>query len=206
MKKRVCVFGDSVVWGACIPKREAWVDLLRNYLDEKFDYSVELYNLGIDGNTSTDVLQRFEGEALARKPDLIIIAVGVNDSIFRINNQFDVSESEFRHNLLDIFEKAKKYARQIVFVGLAKGSDLETIPLKRSTTGKCYSKLAVQKYDGYIKSFSAEKNIPFVDIFSILTDGDFDDGLHPNIQGHSKIFQAVKKTLDGQGILDSLIS
>ncbi len=206
MSKRILAFGDSVVWGACIPRREAWADLLRNYLDEKFNYAVELYNLGIDGNTSADVLRRFDGEALARKPDLIIIAVGTNDSVFRKNNQFDVSESEFRQNLSDIFEKAKKYTRHIVFVGLAKGSDLETIPLKRSTTGKCYSKLGVKKYDGYIKSFSAEKNTPFVDIFSILTDGDFDDGLHPNIQGHSKIFQAVKKTLHGQGMLNFLIS
>jgi lysophospholipase L1-like esterase len=196
MKKRICVFGDSVVWGACIPKREAWTDLLRNYLDEKFNYSVDLYNLGIDGNTSKDILKRFDVEVQARNPDVIICAVGANDSIFRNNNQFEVSESNFLQNLSDILKKAKKYTEQILFVGLVKGSDTETIPLKRSATGKCYSKLAVKKYDGYIKSFAEQNNVPFVDVFTLLTDEDFDDGLHPNIQGHSKIFQAVKKTLD----------
>lgn len=196
MKKRICIFGDSVVWGACIPKREAWADLLRNYLDEKFNYSVDLYNLGIDGNTSKDILQRFDVEAQARNPDVIICAVGANDSIFRKNNQFDISESDFLQNLSDIFKKAKTYTEQILFVGLVKGSDAETIPLKRSTTGKCYSKLAVKKYDEYIKLFAKQNNAPFVDVFTLLSDDDFDDGLHPNIQGHSKIFQAVKKMLD----------
>lgn len=196
MKKRICIFGDSVVWGACIPKREAWTDLLRNHLDEKFNYSVALYNLGIDGNTSKDILKRFDVEAQARNPDVIICAVGANDSIFRNNNQFDISESDFLQNLTDILKKAKTYSEQILFVGLVKGSDVETIPLKRSTTGKCYSKLAVKKYDECIKLFTKQNNIPFVDVYPLLTDEDFDDGLHPNIQGHFKIFQAVKKILD----------
>jgi len=206
MRKRICVFGDSVVWGACIPKREAWADLLRNYLDEKYNYSVDLYNLGIDGNTSKDVLQRFDAEAQARNPDIIICAVGANDSIFRNDDKFDVSESVFLQNLSGILEKAKKYTQQIVFVGLVKGSDAETIPLKRSSTGKCYSKLAVKKYDGYVKSFAAQNSLPFVDVFTVLIDEDFDDGLHPNFSGHIKIFNAVIKTLDQQGILKSLIS
>lgn len=206
MKKRICVFGDSVVWGACIPKREAWADLLRNYLDETFNYSIELYNLGIDGNTSAGVLQRLDAEAQARNPDIIICAIGANDSIFRSNNQFDVSESVFLHNLSGILEMAKKYTQQILFVGLVKGSDIETIPLKRSSTGKCYSKLAVKKYDGYIKSFAAQNNVPFVDVFSVLSDEDFDDGLHPNMQGHSKIFQAVKEVLYEKKLIDFLIS
>jgi len=206
MNKHVLVFGDSVVWGACIPKREAWADLLRNYLDEKYNYSVDLYNLGIDGNTSNDVLQRFDAEAQARNPDIIICAVGANDSIFRNNNKFDVSESVFLQNLSGILEKAKKYTQQILFVGLVKGSDTETIPLKRSSTGKCYSKSAVKKYDEYVKSFAAQNSLPFVDVFTVLIDEDFDDGLHPNFSGHIKIFNAVIKTLDQQGILKSLIS
>lgn len=206
MKKRICIFGDSVVWGACIPRREAWTDLLRNYLDEKFNYGVELYNLGIDGNTSKDVLQRLDAEAQKRNPDIIICAVGANDSIFRSDNQFDVSKSVFLQNLSDIFEQAKKHTRHVLFVGLVKGSDRETIPLKRSSTGKCYSKHAVKKYDRYIKAFTEQNNIPFVDVFTVLSDEDFDDGLHPNIQGHYKIFQAVKKMFHEKKLLDFLIS
>lgn len=206
MQKRICVFGDSVAWGACLPKREAWTDLLRNYLDEKSHYSVELYNLGVDRDMSKDLLFRFDTEAQARKPDIIIFAVGTNDSIYRANNQFDVDESEFMSSLENLVDKARKFTEKIWFVGLAKGSDEHTVPLIRSITGKCYSKVAVKKYDECIKTFAANKNIPFVDIFPEMSDSDFDDGLHPNLQGHIKIFNKIKTMFEKQGIMDFLLS
>jgi len=206
MAKRICVFGDSVAWGACLPKREAWTDLLRNYLDEKSQYSVELYNLGIDRDMSKDILLRIDAEANARKPHITIFAVGTNDSIYRANNQFDISESEFVENLKSLVGKARKFTEKLWFVGLAKGSDQDTVPLIRSSTGKCYSKVAVKRYDECLKKFTASENIPFVDIFSKLDDSDFDDGLHPNIEGHRKIFTEIKTMFEKQGIMDFLLS
>jgi lysophospholipase L1-like esterase len=73
--------------------------------------------------------------------------------------------------------------------------------LKRSSTGKCYSKKSVERYDGVIKDFTIQKSLSFVDIFENLSDSDFDDGLHPNINGHKKIFESVKELVDAEGIV-----
>ena len=35
----------------------------------------------------------------------------------------------------------------------------------------------------------------FIDIFGLLDNADFEDGLHPNAAGHQKIFEVIKKQL-----------
>lgn len=199
--KRICIFGDSITWGAGLQTREAWANLLRNYIESKTDHYIEVYDLGIDGNTTKDLLNRFEVEAEARKPELIIFAIGVNDSMFRHGNNYEIDSDQFKENLGKLYEKAKKFTDKIWFVGLAKGSDSETNPLKRSSTGKCYSKESVERYDGVIKNFTSQKSLPFVDIYKSLSDSDFDDGLHPNIEGHKKIFERVKELVDKNKIV-----
>lgn len=199
--KRICIFGDSITWGAGLHIREAWANLLRNYIESKSNHYIEVYDLGIDGNTTRDLLNRFEVEAEARKPELIIFAIGVNDSMFRNGNNYEIDSEQFNENLRKIYEEAKKFTDNIWFVGLAKGSDSETNPLKRSSTGKCYSKESIEKYNAIIKEFAKQKSLHFVDIYKLLSDSDFDDGLHPNIEGHKKIFELVKKLVDAEGIV-----
>lgn len=40
-----------------------------------------------------------------------------------------------------------------------------------------------------------ENNIPYLDIFGLLKNEDFEDGLHPNASGHQKIFVKVRDFL-----------
>jgi lysophospholipase L1-like esterase len=191
METVICIFGDSITWGAFLSFRGAWANLLRNYFE---DFKmIAIYDLGIDTNTSRDVLERFEPEAKARKPNIIIFAVGINDSAYRKTKDNPlISIDEFRDNLIKLVNKARKFTDKIFFVGLAKGDDSNTIPLTRSTTGKCYDKENTKKYNNIIKSVCEEENIKFIDIISTLSDEDFDDGLHPNLGGHQKIFEIVK--------------
>lgn len=194
--KRICIFGDSITWGAGLPFRVAWANLLRSYFDSKGEDYIELYDLGIDGNTTEDLIKRFDIEAEARNPEVIIFAIGINDSMFRNKDNFDISEDQFLKNLETLHKKAKKFTNSIYFVGLVKGSDDLTIPLKRSITGKCYSKNAVKKYDLVIKEFCKNNEVVFIDVFNKLNNKDFIDGLHPNIEGHEKIFEEAKNVLE----------
>jgi len=61
--------------------------LYKYFQDGKEGLSV--YNYGFSGNTSKDLLLRFEVETIARKPDVIIFAIGINGyhSKFQIYNQ-----------------------------------------------------------------------------------------------------------------------
>jgi len=80
-------------------------------------------------------------------------------------------------------------------VGLAKGSDKETVPLRRSTTGKCYDKNNIRLYNNIIKRVSKEEGVLFINILNGLNDRDFYDGLHPNTGGQKKFFEIIKKSL-----------
>lgn len=191
----ICIFGDSVTWGAFLPFRAAWANLLRNYLEGQ-DSQIAVYDLGIDANTSTDLLNRFDTEAAARHPEFIIFAIGTNDAAYRDEPDNALTPiNEFRANITDLFEKASHFTPNLLVIGLAKGDDSLTQPLPRSTTSKCYSRSNTQRYNDVLESLCKNRIVQFVDIFNLLTNEDFDDGLHPNLGGHQKIFEAVKEVL-----------
>lgn len=196
MNKVICAFGDSILWGRGLPFRAGWVNLLRNYVEAESKFTVNLYDLGVDGDTSEDVIKRFDTEAAARKPDIIIIAIGVNDSGYRKAKAYPlVSIDKFEKNLDMLIGKARRFTQNIIFVGIAKGSDKETVPLKASTTGKCYDKENARIYNDMIKKVCGKEKVLFIGVLDKLIDSDFYDGLHPNTGGHEKIFEEVKKKL-----------
>jgi len=197
----ILIFGDSITWGAGLPFRTAWANLLRNFLERKREEfkkycPVELYDLGIDKDTTDDLLKRFYAESKARRPNIIIFAIGVNDSSYgETKNSPLVPIKNFEKNLLKLIQKSREFTDKIIFIGLAKGNDHMTVPLPRSTTGKCYNKENVKIYNKIIRKVCAIKKVSFVNIINELNDKDFYDGLHPNSQGHQKIFEIVKDFL-----------
>lgn len=193
----LCIFGDSITWGAWLPFRVGWANLLRNYLEKVSDNAVSVYDLGIDGDTSRDLLDRFEVEARARKPQVIIFAVGINDSGFRLSKENPlVPIDEFESNLRQLIGMAREFTQDIIFLGLGKGDDGPTNPLPQSTTGKCYDKENARLYDEVIRKVCEEEKVRYVSVIDKLTDDDFIDGLHPNPDGHLKIYESVRKELD----------
>jgi isopentenyl-diphosphate Delta-isomerase len=196
MNKIICVFGDSVLWGWGLPFRVGWVNLFRNYIEEKSDFMMQLYDLGIDAETTDGVLKRFEAEAVARKPDMIIFAIGINDSVYRKTKDHPIATKDvFEKNIYALVKKARRYTPQIVFVGLCLGDEQLTTPLPASTTGKNFTKENTRIYNDIIKKVCNNENILFIDIIDKLKDSDFCEGLHPNTSGHEKIFKEVKEKI-----------
>jgi len=196
MNKVICVFGDSVLWGWGLPFRIGWVNLFRNYIEDKSNFLINVYDLGIDADTTEDVLRRFDIEANARRPDMVIFAIGVNDSAYRKTKDRSITKIDvFEKNIYTLIEKARKFTKEIVFVGLCKGSDRETMPLPASRTGKCFSKANARAYNKIIKKCCSDKNLLFIDIMDKIKDSEFCDGLHPTKEGHEKIFKEVKEKI-----------
>lgn len=77
-KKRVVFFGDSITQMGV--NKGGYIDLMNNKLSangkaEKF----ELIGAGIGGNKVYDLYLRIEEDVLERKPDVVIIYIGIND-------------------------------------------------------------------------------------------------------------------------------
>ena len=191
--KTYCVFGDSVTQAAYI--KTSWVDMLRIYLEKKYSNDfINVFNLGVGGNTSDDVAKRFKFESIMRAPTDIIIAVGVNDSgYFRTPDKPIVSEVNFDKNITSLITEAKEFTGNITFVGLVLGDDSILKPFPDSSQGKSYKYERVEEYNRRVQEMAQTNSCRFIQLFEKLKPEDFLDGLHPNDQGHKKIFEEVKK-------------
>ncbi len=47
----ICIFGDSITWGACDYEKGGWVERLKIYFLEHTD-NIEVYNLGVSDDDS----------------------------------------------------------------------------------------------------------------------------------------------------------
>ncbi|MEK7127392.1 MAG: GDSL-type esterase/lipase family protein, partial [Patescibacteria group bacterium] len=113
MDKTYCIFRDSVTQAGYV--KTGWVEMLRQYLEEKYpDNFVSVFNLGINGETTDNVLTRFDNECLVRRPTDIIFAVGINDTK-------DYDAKQFKDNIEKLISLGNKFTKDITFVGLVLG-------------------------------------------------------------------------------------
>lgn len=205
MEKRISIFGDSIAWGSWDPEGGGWVTRLRRYFETNENYDVDVYNLGVAGDTTSNLLLRFNTECLARNrhPQIIVFAIGINDSRYiNTSDNPQTSVEEFQSNLVELINQAKEFSKKIIFVGLTKVDEVKTMPSPWSQE-KFHSNSNVVKYNSIIKKISEEHNLPFIDLLDLLEINHLEDGLHPNSSGHKKIFLAVKDFLLSNKIIQS---
>lgn len=196
----IIVFGDSITYGAW-DKEGGWAARLRKDLDK----SHAIYNLGISGDTTEGLLNRFENEIKNRIDDeeevIIIFAIGINDSQYITQSSIHkVSLEKFKENLETLFSLAKKYTNKVVFVGLTPVDESKTAPWD---LGKEYKNEYIKKYDEAIKNVCNKNNINYIELFSMLKSKQelLGDGLHPNTKGHSLIYKAILDYLSKSRII-----
>ncbi len=198
--KSICVFGDSIVWGASDEEMGGWVERLRTLFLRGND--IEVYNLGISGNNTEKLIKRFEDEAKYRGADILIFSIGTNDSQYiESKNNPRVSLKKFKKNIEYLIKKSRKITNKIIFIGLIKVDESKTMPVPWSDEKKYYDNENILKYNSVISEVCLEKNVYFLDIYNFLNNDDLDDGLHPNSNGHNKIFEKVRDYLNEKGIL-----
>ena len=206
----ILVFGTSTTYGAW-DTEGGWVQRLRKHLDEKQLANENLYymvyNLGVDGNTSTDILERVEFETLQRtkllekgEEVITILGAGTNDSI--INNKtkkHHVSLEAYELKIKKIIALAKKNSTKILIVG-AKPLDESKVNPIHWLKGHSYKNEHIEKYDKKLAEVCKKSDILFIDVYSKMTkikgyEKLLPDGVHPNNEGHKLIFEIVRDAL-----------
>ncbi|MEK7134161.1 MAG: GDSL-type esterase/lipase family protein [Patescibacteria group bacterium] len=191
----ICIWGDSITWGAYDPEQGGWATRLRNHLGAK-DNNIYVYNLGISGDTTADLLERIGVEAKSREPNLIIFAIGINDAQFiHSANGLRVSLDEFQQNLAKLLSIAKKFTDKVVFVGLTKVDESKTTPCPWNPN-KSYTNENITRLDKVIEKFCEDNNLKFIPMGGVIENSDLTDGLHPNTGGHIKIFKWIKSEVE----------
>lgn len=195
MEKIINIFGDSIVWGGGDYEMGGWANRLKNYLNSKAEDYFEVYNLGVDGDNSDQLLKRFSSENIARNPNTIIIAIGMNDSSY-INSKDNpyVSLEKFENNLLELIKQAKKITEEIIFIGLTKVNETKLRPVPWDIN-RYFDEENVALYNAKIKEICEKNGLLFIEMLDLLTDDDLEEGLHPNSKGHEKMFLRIKDFL-----------
>lgn len=190
----ICIFGASSTWGAWDPERGGWVNRLKLHLESK-DYDIDVYNLGVSGDTTKELLERFNVEAKAREPTIIIFSIGDNDCVWdepQKNNL--VSLEDFEKNIKVLIKKSRMFTDKILFLGLKNIEESKTTPVPWAKSYH-YKNNNVKIYDKKLKEVTTKMKVSYLQILGLLDNRDLSDGLHPNSQGHKKIFKKVNEFL-----------
>jgi lysophospholipase L1-like esterase len=205
---RILFFGDSITQGFWA-KDAGWVERLRRHYDnialkdlQNRDEPV-LFNLGVSGDTTDDLLARIEHETRARiwqnDPVIVAIAIGTNDDVFESVNPDAPSES-YRQNLQAIIDKVKPIAQHIILIGSTACDESLTNPVPWADI--CYTNRELKHAENVIREVAELNNLIFVPLYdefkTALDEGSnlLEDGLHPNDAGHTFISDRMLSVLD----------
>ncbi len=212
----ILVFGTSTTYGAW-DSEGGWVQRLRKLIDQKIiksDFKLDylVYNLGVSGNKSKDILDRFENETKPRLDkyggeNIFLFHLGINDSIFsEALGTTEVSEDDFRSNLAELLSLAKKYSSKIVVIG-AMPVDGRVNPMPWSPK-RSYRNEFVEHFNQIMEEVAKKEGTHFIEVYKKFIDEDYSsllaDGVHMNDEGHRLLFEDVRNYLESNNIISYL--
>lgn len=187
---RIIIFGDSIAWGAFDTESGGWAHRLRQQYVAEYD-DCEVYVLGITGNTSSDVLKRFECESEARNPDVVLFAIGINDSAI-VKDKSWVSLEEFMQNINRLITRSHEVGYEVGFIGLTRVNEELTTPVQWDNNYH-YENGLIKRYDERLKQICEKEEVLYCDVSTVIQNEELFDGLHPNAKGHEKLFKVIEK-------------
>lgn len=207
MEHNLFIFGDSITYG-CFDRDGGWAAQLSKELKirviEDADFNCNTYVFGISGDTSENLIKRIETDLAPRITDqdnvenIFLFAIGINDSQYYLDkDQGRYSAQDFRQNIEEIVSIAKAHkATQIGFVGLTPIDEdlLNPIPWFPNVA---YLEKRVAEFNSIIEDVCAKQGLDFINLLPDWSKQDVKDhlfdGIHPNDEGHRRIFNAVTR-------------
>jgi len=198
-KRKIVTIGDSITEAGKYPGGYVW--LLQRYLNDLYpDRAIEIINAGISGNKATDMQARFQKDVIDKKPDLVMINVGVNDvwhAFFDFQNQqfypqgnlpTGVPLAEYREKLTQMVAAAKAAGIRVVL--------LSPTPIREVLDGPENRRLqeyiaAMREIGLQNKCLFIDLNAPFMEVIATFQKHAGKtlnllavDGVHPNPSGY----------------------
>lgn len=201
--KKVIAIGDSLVYGYGDSEGGGWVERLRRSGMCPDSPGPVFYNLGIRGDGVVQVANRLDaefsgrGELRHRKPEVLVLSVGVNDSACagRVGGRPVTDIDTFAQEMDSLLTKSRSLCPTF-FVGM--------VPVNEAAmpfAGILYFTREQQaRYRDVTKQLCAKHGVPYLDVFEAwceqgekwVCDRLTSDGLHPNALGYRTLLQSVQ--------------
>lgn len=118
----------------------------------------------------------------------VILSIGVNDTqVF--NGEPKNSLEHYKSNIEKIAKLVTDNGCNLVILGLTRIECDERFLWKPN---KYYNNNLILDYDVELKKLCKNNKINYIPMKDVLEKSDFIDGLHPNQNGHKKIFEYIK--------------
>jgi len=131
----------------------------------------DVFNLGINGQTSSEVTLRAKYEFDKIHADIIILQVGSNDikALGVFPGKEDFLMENFKRNILEIIELAKKNNSKIILTALFPKPD---VPFLRKFFWNKKSDLLLQKFNKLLEAQNHKEDVSFFDSYKLLLTND----------------------------------
>jgi lysophospholipase L1-like esterase len=176
----VAIIGDSIVHGYDDREMGGWVTRLKTLSIAKGESDL-VYNLGVPGDSTREILKRADAEIKVRQPFLnkVVYSTGTNDM------GKGVPLSEYQANLIELGRIARAHGNRVFFMGLF----LHT---------KDGNKVDNTAYDSIIRDVCEKEAHTYIPTVDVIEGKDLSDGCHPNESGHAKLCMRVAEYLVGK--------
>jgi lysophospholipase L1-like esterase len=178
---RVLLYGDSIT--------EYWV----SYAPETFFPGRSYIGRGIQGQTTPELLWRFQQDVLDLHPRTVVLLGGTNDIVF---TRLHLSEDETERNLERMATVARERGIRVVLCSLLPSAYKEPAQQRQVLRG-------VLHVNAWLKGYAAANDLRYVDYFSSMAGPDGvlrpelrRDALHPNAAGYRLMERVLTDALD----------
>lgn len=197
-KKRIIFFGDSITeMGA---EKDGYIDLMRDFVHQNgLQHKWELVGAGISGNKVYDLYLRLGEDVLSKKPQVVVVFIGINDVWHKIKGigtdiiKFERFYTAILKKLLA--EKIEVFLCTLSVIGEKKNQtnaqddDLDAysgVVRKLATTNNC---VLVDLRNAFLK-FENNNNMENKESGILTT-----DGVHLNPRGNRLVADAMIMSL-----------
>jgi len=190
---KILTLGDSITKGVRqgVKVNETFAAYLQEMLKEK-GIKAEVINVGVGGEDTGGALRRLERDILGRKPRLVAVMYGTNDSYSdKGKKDSRLTPEQFRRNLTELVRALRNKGVEPI---------LMTEPRWAKDAGPDGSgdspNVGLEKFMHITRDIARAEKVPLVDHFTHWTkaeqngvnlNGWTTDGCHPNPRGHREI-------------------
>ena len=161
-------------------------------LDTSFFSNKHFINRGISGQTSPQMLLRFQKDVIDLKPTVVVILAGINDIA---ENTGPITLKDILKNIISMAKLAKANKINVILSSVLPANRfpwrLDLRPAEKI--------IALNKI---IQSYAAKNKIVFVNYYKAMVDGEkgldkkfSEDGVHPNLDGYKIMEPLIMKAI-----------
>lgn len=179
-EKRIVLMGNSIT--------EGW-----EQADPDLFASTGFINRGIGGQTSPQMLMRFQADVIDLEPELVLILAGTNDIA---GNTGPIGLDEISDNIIKMVELAENSDIKAIICSVLPAYDFPWSPGKKPH-------IKIPQLNAMLKAYANDNDIIYLDYFSTMTN-DVNglpkeyalDGVHPTKAGYDVMKKMMLKVVD----------